>query len=109
MLNHPTVEKLKDMKLKVMAQMFADPALRELSFEERLAIMVEKEWLHRKNARIKRLLYKASLAINACIEDIDYTQERKIDKKTIRTLSGCTFIEQRLNIIISGKTGVNGK
>ena len=105
MLNNPTVEKLKDMKLKVMAQMFVDPALRDLSFEERLAIMVEKEWLQRKNNRIKRLLYKASLAINACIEDIDYTQERKIDKKTIRTLSSCIFIEQRLNIIISGKTG----
>jgi len=105
MLNNPTVEKLKDMKLKVMAQMFADPALRELSFEERLGIIVEKEWLHRKNTRIKRLLYKASLAINACIEDIDYTQNRKIDKKTIQTLSSCTFIEQKLNIIISGKTG----
>lgn len=52
MLNHPTVEKLKDMKLKVMAQMFADPALRELSFEERLAIMVEKEWLHRKTPEL---------------------------------------------------------
>ncbi|MEA3454243.1 MAG: IS21-like element helper ATPase IstB [Candidatus Caldatribacteriota bacterium] len=105
MLNNPTVEKLKGMKLKIMAQMFADPALRELSFEERLAIMVEKEWLQRKNNRIKRLLYKASLVINACIEDIDYTQDRKIDKKTIRTLSSCTFIEQKLNIIISGKTG----
>ena len=67
--------------------------------------MVEKEWLYRKNTRIKRLLYNASLTINACIEDIDYTQERKIDKKTIRTLSSCIFIEQRLNIIISGKTG----
>jgi len=107
MLNNPTVEKLKEMKLKVMAQVLidSDHTLRELSFEERLAIMVEKEWLHRKNARIKRLLYNASLTINACIEDIDYTQERKIDKKTIRTLSSCTFIEQKLNIIISGKTG----
>lgn len=106
-LNNPTVEKLKDMKLRVMAQVLIDqdPTLRELSFEERLGIIVEKEWLHRKNARIKRFLYNASLAINACIEDIDYTQDRKIDKKTIRTLSSCTFIEQKLNIIISGKTG----
>jgi len=65
MLNHPTVEKLKDMKLKVMAQVLidSDSALRELSFEERLAIMVEKEWLYRKNTRIKRFLYNASLAV----------------------------------------------
>ncbi len=107
MLNNPTVEKLKDMKLKVMAQMFADPdnSLRELSFEERLGIMVEKEWLQKKNARIQRLLRQASLGLNASIEDIDYTADRTIDKKVINTISTCTFIEQKLNIVISGKTG----
>jgi hypothetical protein len=45
MLNSPTVEKLKDMKLKVMADMLADPdnSLRELSFEDRIALMVESQ------------------------------------------------------------------
>lgn len=107
MLNNPTVEKLRDLKLKVMAQMMSelDPALRELSFEERLGIMVEKEWLAKKNARIKRLLISASLGLNACLEDIDYLADRTIDKKTIQTLSTCSFIEQQLNIVISGKTG----
>lgn len=107
MFNNPTVAKLRDMKLKVMAQMLndPDPSLRELSFEERLGIMVEKEWMSRKNSRIKRLLYSASLGINACIEDIDYTQDRKIDKKTVQALSSCAFIEQKLNIVITGKTG----
>jgi DNA replication protein DnaC len=105
--NNPTVDKLRDMKLKVMAQMLKDPdpSLRELTFEERLGIMVEEEWLSRKNARIKRLIHNASFGISACIEDIDYTEDRKIDKKIIQTLSTCSFIEQRLNIIISGKTG----
>jgi DNA replication protein DnaC len=107
MFNNPTVDKLRDMKLKVMAQMLRDqdPSIRELTFEERLGIMVEKEWLSRKNSRIKRLLHNASLGINTCIEDIDYTENRKIDKKTVQTLSTCSFIEQKLNIIISGKTG----
>jgi DNA replication protein DnaC len=106
-LNNPTVEKLRHMKLKVMAQMLSepDPSVRELSFEERLGIMVEKEWLAKKNARIKRLLNNASLGLNACLEDIDYSVDRTIDKKTIQTLSTCTFIEQKLNIVISGKTG----
>lgn len=107
MLNNPTVEKLKDMKLKVMAEMLGDPdyELRELSFEERLGIMVEKEWLAKKNSRIRRLLSIASLGINACIEDIDYSVERTLDKKLIQTLAACTFIQQNLNIVISGKTG----
>jgi DNA replication protein DnaC len=58
-----------------------------------------------KNARIKRLLNNASLGLNACIEDIDYTSDRKIDKQTIQQLSTCSFIEQKLNIVISGKAG----
>jgi DNA replication protein DnaC len=107
MLNNPTVEKLKSLKLKVMAQMLSEPdaALRELSFEERLAIMVEKEWLAKKNSRIQRLLRQASLGLNACLEDIDYSVDRTIDKKVIQTLTSCAFIEQKLNIVLSGKTG----
>ncbi len=107
MLDNQTVEKLREMKLKVMAQMLKDPdpSLNGLSFEERIGIMVEKEWLSRKNSRIKRLLYGASLGMNACIEDIDYTADRKIDKDAIRMLSTCTFIDRKLNLIISGRTG----
>jgi len=102
MLNSPTGE-----KLKIMAQIFndPDPTLQALSFEDRFGIMVEKEWLSRKNLRIKRLLHQASLSVNACIEDIDYMQDRKIDKKTIQTLSTGMFIARKLNVVISGKTG----
>jgi len=107
MLNSPTIEKLKDMKLKVMAQMLveSDSSLNDLTFEERLGLMVETEWLSRKNSRIKRLLAGASLGLNACIEDIDYSADRTIDKKTLQTLASCSYIEQKLNIVISGKTG----
>ena len=53
---NPTIDKLRDLKLKVMAQMLSDPDsdLQELNFEERFGMMVEKEWLARKNSRIKR-------------------------------------------------------
>ncbi len=107
MLKNPTIEKLTDLKLKVMAQMLREPdhGIRELSFEERFAIMVEKEWMAKKNAKIKRLLKSASLGLNACIEDIDYSPERTIDKQIIKTLSACSFIDQKLNIVVSGKTG----
>jgi len=90
-----------------MAEMLVMPdiSLSEMSFEERLGIMVEAEWLSKKNLRIKRLLSSASLGLNACIEDIDYTSDRTIDKKTIQTLSICLFIEQNLNVILTGKTG----
>jgi len=107
MLDSPTIEKLKDMKLKVMAQMLSeqDSSLRELSFEDRLALMVERQWLAKRNARIKRLLKNATFAIDACIEDIRYHPDRTIDKKTIQTLATCTYIEKKLNVVVSGKTG----
>ena len=107
MLNSPTIEKLKEMKLKVMADMLAGPdsSLRELSFEDRIALMVESQWLAKRNARIKRLIMDANFAIDACIEDIRYNPERTIDKKTVNTLATCIYIEKKLNVAVSGKTG----
>ncbi len=107
MLSSPTMEKLKDMKLKIMAEMLSDPdsSLNELSFEDRFALMVERQWLEKRNARIKRLLRDATFAIDACIEDIKYNPDRTIDKKTIQTLATCTYIEKKLNVVVSGKTG----
>ncbi|TAH59677.1 MAG: AAA family ATPase, partial [Fermentimonas caenicola] len=107
MLNNQTIEKLRDMKLKTMAQMLSqpDPSYLELSFEERLGLMVEKEWMAKKNSKIKRLLRNANLGINACIEDIDYSSDRTINKQSILELASCDFIEKSLNIITTGKTG----
>ena len=107
MLDGPTIEKLKEMKLKVMAEMLSDPdsSIRELSFEDRLALMVESQWLEKRNARIKRLLRDARFPIDACTEDIRYHPDRTIDKRVVSTLATCTYIERRLNAVVSGKTG----
>ena len=107
MLNNQTIEKLKDMKLKAMAQMLseANPSYLELSFEERLGLMVEKEWMAKKNSKIKRLLRNATLGISACIEDIEYSSNRNINKQTVSELASCDFIDKSLNIIATGKTG----
>ena len=102
-LNNPTVEKLKDMKPKVMAAMLRSRFnSQELSFEERLGLMVEK--VDCKMPALKAVK-KAALGMDTCIEDIDYSVDRSIDKKTIQVLSTCAFLEQKLNIVISGKTG----
>lgn len=107
MLKNQTVEKLRDMKLKTMAQVLCEPSpsCLELSFEERFGLMVEKEWMAKKNSKIKRLLKNANLSLNACIEDIEYSSNRTIDKQSIQELANCTFIEKSLNIITTGKTG----
>ena len=107
MLDGPTIEKLKEMKLRVMAEMLSDPdsSLRELSFEDRLALMVDAQWLEKRNARVRRLIRDARFPIDACIEDIRYHPDRTIDKRVVSTLATCTYIEKRLNTVVSGKTG----
>ena len=107
MLNNQTIEKLRDMKLKAMAQMLSEPLPSDLklSFEERLGLMVEKEWMAKKNARIKRLLRNAALGLDACIEGIEYLPNRAIDKQSVLELASRGFIEKSLNIITTGKTG----
>lgn len=110
MLNNSTITKLHEMKLGTMAASFQrqldDKSLAELSFEDRFGMMVDAEWTSRKNNRLKRLIRKADYAFpGACLEDIEYHADRKLDKALITRLSTCGYIEDRRNIIILGATG----
>jgi DNA replication protein DnaC len=95
------------MRLKKMAEAFLnpEPGSDALSFEDRFSLMVEKEWYAKKNSRVARLVSRAGLGIQASLEDIDYSKERNISRKDVATLGSCVFIQQRLNVILSGKTG----
>ena len=107
MLNNPTVDKLRAMSLNTMADAFAnpEPGSDGLAFDERFALLVEKEWYAKKNARVARLLAQAGFGVRASLEDIEYGRGRNISKKDVATVGSCLFIEQKLNVIISGKTG----
>lgn len=107
MLRNPTAEKLRDMRLNAMAKAFLDPepGSEELSFDDRFAMLVEKEWYAKKDSRIARLVSGAKLGVSASLEDIDYRKGRNISKKDVAMLGSCLFIQQKLNVIISGKTG----
>lgn len=107
MFRNPTAEKLRDMRLKMMAEAFLnpEPGSDALSFEDRFTLMVEKEWHAKKDAHVARLISRAEFGIQASLEDIDYNKERNISRKDVAMFGSCVFIQQRLNVIISGKTG----
>lgn len=110
MLNHNTMTKLQDMKLSTMASAFqkqmADQALSDLAFEDRFGLLVDAEWATRKNNRLTRLIRKADYAFpSACLEDIEYHADRKLDKAFIARLGTCGYIRDFRNIIILGATG----
>ena len=110
MLDNNTVSKLREMKMGVMATVFqrqlADKVVAELSFEERVGLIVDAEWTSRKNNRLKRLIRSAGFSMpEACVEDIEYHPDRELDKPLILRLSTCNFVEEHHNVIILGATG----
>jgi DNA replication protein DnaC len=111
MLTENTLTKLHEIRLGVMAQHFRQqlltPALNEMAFEERFGLLVDAEWSARKSNRLKRLIKNASYAISgACVEDIAYHADRKLDKTLIARLAACSYIHENHNVIIMGATGV---
>ena len=108
MLNNQTLDKLRTLKLTGMAEALIEQLnspVSELSFEERLAILIEREWITRENKRLARRLSQAKLKDNACIEDIDYDHPRKLKKNVVSDLSSCNWIKNKLNLLITGPTG----
>jgi DNA replication protein DnaC len=110
MLFEPTMEKLRALKLAAMAAAWAaqqeDPSVQALSFDERLALLVDAEALHRDNKRLTRALHEAKLKFpNACIEDIDASPGRGIDRAVIRQLASGRWARECQAIVVSGATG----
>ncbi len=110
MLNSATINKLNDMRLRTMAESLREqmhnPAMSTLSFEERFGFIVDSEWTKRKNRHLDRLIKKAGLKVSsACVEDIDYHPDRKLDQPLILRLSTCAYIHEQLNVIIMGASG----
>jgi len=110
MLTNPTLETLKGLKLHGMAAAFEEqlqtPSTASLAFEERVGLMVDRERLHRENARTTRLLRLARLKYpQASVEDISYRSERKLDKRLIATLATGEWIRRGQGLLMTGKTG----
>ena len=105
-----TVEKLISMRLGVMEKEYRRqlelPAMNAVAFDERLAMLVDAEWMSRQENRLKRLIKAANLREPAaCLEDVDYNPQRKLDKTDIARLSNCMWIKEGKNLIITGATG----
>ena len=106
-----TLLKLVEMRLSAMEKEIRRqlelPVMTELSFEERLGMIVEAEWYDRYNARIRRLLKDAKLRCpSACLEDIDLSAERNLDRALVARLSDMSWLALKRNLFITGPCGV---
>jgi DNA replication protein DnaC len=110
MLTSPTLDKLHALKLPAMALAWTEQQqnteLTALAFDERLALLVDAEWLARENKRLARALKEAKLKLaHACIEAIDYPARRELDRAVARQLASCRWIDEHQQVLISGATG----
>jgi len=110
MLESKTIVKMHDLHLGCMAKEFerqgSDPACAGLSFEDRMAMMVDLEWSRRLDARVARTLKNARLSIpGACIENIMYHPDRGLDKSLFTKLSSCSYIADKRNVCLFGASG----
>jgi len=109
-LRHATLDQLAELKLHGMAKAFAEQLemadVAELSFEERLGLLVERELTERSSRQLTARLRKAKLREPAAIEDVNWRAKRGLDKGQVLRLASCQWIAEHLNVLISGKTGV---
>jgi DNA replication protein DnaC len=108
MLTHPTIDRLRELGLLGMAHALEDqrrePEAAQLSFEDRLALLVDREVLARDNKRLKARLRFAGLRQSAAPEDVDYRAHRGLDRALFQRLAQGEWIERQQNLLITGPT-----
>ncbi len=111
MLIHPTLDQLRALRLEGMAKALEEQLqmsnIGDLRFEERLALLIDREATERASRRLRTRLRKAKLRqACACVEDVDYRARRGLDKGLFLTLASCDWIAQHRNVLLTGPTGV---
>lgn len=111
MLNEHTLDQLRGLRLDGMVHALADQATTtaagELAFDERLAMLVQREIDWRDAKRLTRLLKAAKLKLaSACLEDIDWRASRGLDRNLVTALAGGDWLRHGHNVLITGATGV---
>jgi DNA replication protein DnaC len=110
MLKHPTFEKLNEMGLTGMVRAIEQQnelqEVESMSFEDRLALLIDAEFSDRQTIQFVKRLKAAKLRDQACLENIDFRGNRGVDKRLVAQLADGVWIKEHLNVLITGKTGV---
>lgn len=109
-MNHQTsIEKMKQMRLTAMAETYYNSLqtgmYKDYTIDQFIALLVDQEWEYRHNKKIANLIATAKFRDQACIEDIDFTAGRSLDRNILERLSSLDFLKRKENLIITGLTG----
>ena len=105
-----TIAQLQQMKLygfvKALQEQQKTNVYTDLSFEERLSLLVDKEAVTRENKKLERRIKNARLKTKASIDEIDFIVSRNLGKAKFMTLASGSWITAHHNLIITGPTGI---
>jgi len=109
-MRHPNIERLRQLRLYGMARALEDagqqPDFDQLGFDDRLALLVEREAAERANTALASRLKRARLRQTACLEDLDLRTPRGLDRGLVRDLATCRWIREHRPVLITGPTGI---
>jgi DNA replication protein DnaC len=110
MLTQPLLQQLHELRLRGMAAAFEQQlttlASKDLNFEERLGLLIQHELIERQSCRLRQRLRWAKLTQPAALEDLDLKAARGIDRTALGQVTDLQWIRERLNVIVTGPTGV---
>ncbi len=109
MLTQQTLDLLHTLRLTGMAEALEEqrgrPDVAGLAFEERFALLLEREQAARQNRRLTRLLQLARFRLAACMEDVNFRAARGLDRALVMRLASGAWIRQPATLLITGPTG----
>jgi len=109
-MNEISLSRMNQLKLYGMQRAFESlietRGYQQLTHDEYINMLVQAEWEDRENRRISRSLRQARFRYHASLEEIDFIQNRNLDKNQFLRFTDCSFIDRRENILITGPTGV---
>jgi DNA replication protein DnaC len=109
-MNPSTVEQLKALRLGGMLEAWSEQqtssTYHDLGFDERFSLLVEREHHRRAQQRLQRRLKQAQLSTTASVADIDFSVARGLVKSKFLELAGGQWVQEHLNLMLVGPTGV---
>ena len=110
MLTQPLLHQLHELRLRGMAaaleQQLTSPTTGDLTFDERLALLIQHELVERQSCRLRQRLRWAKLTQSAALEDLDLKAPRGLDRAALAQVTDLGWIAEHLNVLITGPTGV---
>jgi DNA replication protein DnaC len=109
MLTQPLLEKLSQLGLvgfrAALEEQFASPHYADLSFEERLGLLVDIEVTRRDNAGVNRRIRAARFPLSATMEDLDLSPRRGLNRAQVLQMAQSEWVSHHLNLLVLGATG----